>query len=174
LFVWDSKSRSDWLSTERIKRPFKCPPSFDVNHFEQTTLAIFGDPAASPEERKPLFGLGDCGSMLIAFDGRRPEASRKMVTSLRKSVKGLLNMPNSHVIPFRLCYTNDEFADRSSPPDPLETALIAHNKNYMVPVKARRYLDLPGNNRCRGLNRIPLAMPGGPHVRVCGSISPHL
>ena len=67
-------------------------------------------------------------------------------------------------VPFRLMHSNIEFAHgrnlrgsaSATVPDPLETLTICMNTAFKVRPVARKFLDLPGTNRTRGLNSVPL------------------
>ena len=70
--------------------------------------------------------------------------------------------------PFRLMHSNAEFSHgrnlrgaghrpgAATVPEPLETLTIVMGASFKVRPVARKFLDLPGTNRTRGLNNVPL------------------
>jgi len=107
-------------------------------------------------------------SIFIVSDGRRAASHRAITSALLKASKtthGEVGPPT----PFRLMHTNAEFSKNkfaalrnhgncmnATVPEPLETLSICANKKFKVQPVARKYLDLPGSNRTRGFNNVPL------------------
>ena len=102
--------------------------------------------------------------MFAAFDGRRPLTSRNMFSTLAKYAKGMPGMGTkiqNKMMNFRLMYSNKEFhGGKSVLPEPLETVVLLYNDKYKIGMHARKFLDLPGDSKCRGLNGVPLQWPG--------------
>ena len=83
----------------------------------------------------------------------------------------------------RLMHHNNEFAGRqyaaaarvksavhSSLPDPLENMTMVIGKEPgLVPLRDRRYVDLPGNNRGRGWQQLSLKSEEACKSIICGS-----
>ena len=112
-----------------------------------------------------LFGKED---LLILADGRRPSTLATYGKELNKSLKGFNDANKRRQWPLRLLHSNREFerGQYAAPrrrasaqfgvPEPLETLLICPGAKYGVPLRARKHLDLPGDNSARGLSGLPL------------------
>lgn len=158
-------SRSAYLDISVAEGRLASMLSSHTQAFEQVLTGLFGDLTLEQDQRKKsmLFG-SPCATMLLLADGRRPSACQRMQTLMNKFTKGGMCGPQ---MPFRVMYSNKEFAEtKQSPPEPMETLLLAFSSDYKVPRRNRRWIDLPGNNRARGLNSVPLRSSGDMDVQV--------
>ena len=102
-------------------------------------------------------------SMLIVSDGRRESSHRSINGVLNKAAKASEGAIKT-ATPFRLMHSNAEFTNNrnlrggatKTVPEPLETLSICTTTDFKVRPVGRKYLDLPGTNRTRGLNNVPL------------------
>ena len=189
LYLWTTCTASESLNPERFARPYKYAPSYDKHDFENTVQQLFGgapdDHAGSARASSnksdtstaPTTLFGRHPSLLMAFDGRRPATTRAMTAALGKMVKNA-GAGSNYPSVFRLMHSNAEFHETSHRsyrgdarhtlcPEPLESAVMCFGTGYKVRPTSRKYLDLPGTNRTRGFNNVPLKPPTG--VRVAWS-----
>jgi len=158
MHVWCAGTGAESVHPARATRPYKYTVALDKtgleNAFVQATGAADGLFAKHP-------------SVFVISDGRRPSSTKtitSMVTKAAKTAGAGLQTP----FPFRLMHSNAEFSHNrtlrgygrrlsaATVPEPLETLIIVTSKNFKVKAVARKYLDLPGTNRTRGLNNVPL------------------
>ena len=175
MFVWVAGTANESVHTERFHRPHKYCPHYDPQSFESTLGAPFGDPSESERDfDNTLFGTRP--SLLMALDGRRPSTYKSFTSLTHKYTKAFsksLGQPTN----FRLMHSNAEFhahCDRGHRgdakfalcPEPLESVLMKFSKSYKVAPTNRKYIDLPGSNRTRGLSNIPLHVPSAIELQV--------
>ena len=95
----------------------------------------------------------------------------RKIGALRKAVKqNPAFYQKEPAYTFRLSHSNREFrkegrgtrADRRNrDPDPVESVAIVIPKSFKLEVVQRKYIDLPGDNRSKGLNLVPLRPSSG-------------
>ena len=163
MYIWCAGTASESIHPARLSRPYKYPAPLDKVALENAV----GNIAATPEEgtagdkNKSLFTTHP--SILIASDGRRESSHRTINGVLNKTAKnsgGAVKNATS----FRLMHSNAEFTNNrnlrgdatKTVPEPLETLSICATADFKVRPVGRKYLDLPGTNRTRGLNNVPL------------------
>ena len=162
MYVWAAGTASESLHKDRLRRPFKYLPALEPRanmQFATFLSSLAARPTLSKHPR----------AVLVA-DGRRQASSRAisaMLTKMARETQGQTSAPT----PFRLMHSNAEFATTgrnhrgeakfSACPKPLETVLMSFSKTYKVKPVSRKYLDLPGTNRTRGLNTAPLKSKTG-------------
>lgn len=94
-----------------------------------------------------------------------------MLKDLTRFTKNSQIVKRCKVWPFRLLYSNREFdkgqyaapkrrgssaGAGSGVPEPLETVLMVPGAVFSIPIRPRRFLDLPGDNTVRGLSNVPM------------------
>ena len=164
---------SDRTQSVLAQNPFRATPDFDGSLFKTACDVLFGQPdesAETPEDalkRKMetmMFGDED---LLVVSDGRRMATQQKIKKLAIAAVKDLPNFNRKVGWPLRLLHSNVEFADRqfaaprkryfnTSMPDPLETLVMFHSMKYKITRRPRSFLDLPGDNTCRGMSGVPI------------------
>lgn len=156
---------------------FNCsaPPTHDSKDYAKVLTTLFGEDKKDESVAVPgIFGHNGSSDVLLTPDGRRPTSAVKIDVENRKAVKWtgdyFAKRPTSIL---RFMFHNREFT--SNPwrhkgkktrrsltygiPDPLENVHVLHSKSSKLNIVPRQYLDLPGANRIRGLNAVPL-VPG--------------
>lgn len=108
----------------------------------------------------------------MCFDGRQLRAGTTMVKELAKATAGLATTRSTRrvVTMLRLMHHNNEFNPRmyaaaryvksamnNSLPDPLENAfMVIGNDPSALELRDRKFLDVPGSNRGRGWQHLPI------------------
>ena len=108
---------------------------------------------------------------MLLFDARDGARHQKNLGALRKAVKeNTAFYQKEPAYTFRLSHSNREFrkegrcsrADRRNrDPDPVESVAIVIPKSFKLDVVQRKYIDLPGDNRSKELNLVPLRPSSG-------------
>ena len=156
IFLWTAQTSTESIHHSRLFRPYKYLANLEKTSLDQIIPALHEDKTF---QKHP--------SAVLVSDGRRASSGRAIGTALNKLVKASKGTCRNPVA-FRLMHSNAEFTSAGRGdgtslvcPEPLETIHIACTKNYKVPVTPRKFLDLPGSNRCKGLNNVPLKAKTG-------------
>ena len=140
-------------------------------HFRFCLQAVLGDP--SLEERSGEQMWFQKGDTLLIFTGH----CRANDINIRKEIAKELNEKKQSIISkrrgvveMRLLYHNREFSAtgglrqqrvrdevHNALPDPLENLLCITAKDSVLPNRERKYLDIPGDSRARGIANLILA-----------------
>lgn len=156
LFLWTAQTSTESIHQSRLVRPYKYPAHLDKTSLDQIIPALHEDKTFQTHP-----------SAVFVSDGRRASSSKAINSAFNKLIKaskGTCRAP----VPFRVMHSNAEFTSGSRGdgtnlvcPEPLETIHMSFNRNYKVKVVPRKFLDLPGNNRSKGLNNVPLKAKTG-------------
>ena len=110
---------------------------------------------------------------MLLFDGRDGARHFKNLSALRKVVKqNPAFYQREPAYTFRLSHSNREFrtairADRRfRDPDPVESVAVVMPKSFKLSVVPRKHIDLPGDNRSKGLNLVPHRPGDGDGLRA--------
>lgn len=162
LFIWDVKAHMTNASAKAHFHPWSLSPPFDAAVLKKSMKALFG-------KDDGLFRKNDVAMFL---DGRVPSVLSTVSTTLKKSLKDVSKelLPTRNFFSCSFFYHNREFtsgfakprslrgnAFHALLPSHLETGLCVVGKAAEVPLKERRWLDLPGSNRSRGWSQNAIA-----------------
>ena len=167
MHVFCAGTGAESVHHTRATRPHKYTPPLDKTALDNAIAQVTG---AADKETYATSLFAKHPSVFVISDGRRPSSSKTIASSVAKAKKaaagGILEP-----VSFRLMHSNAEFAHarnlrqrgklrvgrhRATVPEPLETLTIVMGSDFAVKPAARKYLDLPGTNRTRGLNNVPL------------------
>ena len=158
IFVYDACGRCDRPSIEQ-SRAWRTLPPFDASHFERSVTCIFSEPE---KDAAALFGPND---LMFAKDGRRATTSTKMTKVPRAACKGGEGFHHFDWSTQMTKFGPHGYASRSNraagcgrscAPDLLETGWFVSKRTAKTPHRPRKYINLPGDNSCRGLSSLGL------------------
>lgn len=165
MFIYDPKRHYDKFGIRPAYRnPFKDAATLDVTSFKNMLSALFSSEAGVGR----VFKHGD---VLIIFDGRQQKASGYIAKELTRLLKTVTDMhlPQRKFVNIRLFHHNREFTNTgyAAPrcarttlsallPDPLENMYVVVSKFNNLPLRERKWLDIPGTNRARGISNLGL------------------
>ena len=143
----------------------------DLTKHLEVVFGPYVDKEISAEDRakQVLFQARGSSDAFLVSDGRRISNDKHIESELRKAVSGQANFyKKPPYLTVRMLYHNREFASPTVSddvsrkyltyglPEPLENMYLLVDKGYRAELTRRRFLDLPGDNRCRGLNNLSL------------------
>ena len=178
LYIMDCKCGAVARAEASTPEHFRVPvPRNVLREFLQMVL---GDPTKDDRESTMLLQKDDILIILAGHARSNEDNVKKELSKLLKNQK--LICPRRGVLEVRLLYHNREFSAsangawkpkkvrdgvHNSLPDPLENLLIVSAKETTIPNRERKYLDLPGECKSRGVGNLNLGYD------MLGRISAH-
>jgi hypothetical protein len=179
IWSYDTKCWSDGSMTQEAARyGSRQLPEFDDTDFTGVCDALFGLKDAKNRFDECAFRVQATAAndLLLVFDGRRATTLDKVEKVIKTSLKNTSPCFAAKLcVPVRMMHTSSQFgggaptvggmrrsngdAVHASLPDPLESFALVFCKSFRLPVVARRFIDLPGTSRTRGLNQVPARDP---------------
>ncbi len=174
LYVVNPNTCTEPLVKSSASRPWKRLPPFPDEDIALVVKSIVGDP--DMKDDPATFGARNSSDILVVSDGRRGDKYFAIKKLLKKCAAPRAEFPCNPVSTLRLAYANREFKRKSTNaglwdrgaylPDPVESLCIVVDKNFKLPIKQRRFLDLPGDNRAQLIQSVPLVPGDGDGYRV--------
>jgi hypothetical protein len=147
--------------------PVTTPPVASTQLLTQIGTYLLGDPKQRAE--KP--GLLGPEDLALFLDGRSPKTVLAVNKLLRKFALANPLLRQRGLVAVRLMYHNREFSNTGTCsfrsqrnfharlPDPLETMYVTLHKSATLENQPRRFLDVPGDTRSRGIANLPIRTP---------------
>ncbi|CAJ1405457.1 unnamed protein product [Effrenium voratum] len=156
LHIWDPKSHLSNPSQLAHKFPYRFLPPVDLSYAKKCMGAIFAE-----QDGERIFRSSDAS---LWFDARVTTAKHELPKALAKELKALPKdlVPARPYVEFEFFYHNREHQvghakpahSRSTVhaclPSHTELAYGVLGKSFSVPLKERKWIDVPGTNRSRG------------------------